>query len=195
MRVLEVSPHVSYFPQQTIPERLYHFGSQRRDVGFDISSRQYPSYKWPRDNDFARRKQLVDEKEPQSSKLESVENYERAVKKSRRLLELSDNWDDEGSPRVNSAAWNKATDFVLEMVRAFTGRIRRPLPVPAISAGPEGSIDVHWRTERREILLNFSADQTLAPSYYGDNYADETIKGTLDTTSKNIWLLYWLIRG
>ena len=118
------------------------------------------------------------------------QQYERVVDVSCALLDLPADWDGEGSPQVSKKAWRKATRFVLEAARSFT----KPMPVPQISAGPEGSVDVHWRNSQRELLINFPADEKMPPNYYGDNYQNGKIKGTLELDEDNLWLLIWLTR-
>jgi len=49
------------------------------------------------------------------------------------------------------------------------------------------------RTPTRELLVNVSADPAEPTTYYGDDGASgHAIKGTLDTTAHQHWLLLWL---
>jgi hypothetical protein len=43
-----------------------------------------------------------------------------------------------------------------------------------IVAGPEGSIDLHWKTADRELLINIPARSEEPIAYYGDDRAERT---------------------
>ena len=68
------------------------------------------------------------------------------------------------------------------------------MPTPQINPGPEGSIDVHWKTRQFELLLNFPADPTLPAGFYGDDYGTLKIKGKMRTEGFNQGLLLWLMK-
>jgi hypothetical protein len=66
-------------------------------------------------------------------------------------------------------------------------------PAPKIGKGPVGSIDLHWRTPGRELLVNIPPDVTAPADYYGDDrHGGHVVKGTLDPAEDNLWLLMWL---
>ena len=67
---------------------------------------------------------------------------------------------------------------------------------PEILPGPGGSIDLHWKTDARELLINVPADPQDTISYYGDDRAEDTenaIRGKNIESSKNTeWIFLWL---
>ena len=95
------------------------------------------------------------------------------------LLELRANWDGEGSERVDIAAWSQAVSFTLRVQGRLSGRTAKP----RFGVGSEGSVDVHWRGERGELLINFPSRAKGAPKYYGDNTEGGKIYGLLSVTS------------
>lgn len=126
----------------------------------------------------------------QSSSVDGVlpkqlEHVEQAIRDSEKILQLKDDWDEEGSPGYEFATWKRAAEFVrLHCYKAW--RIsKRSVPAPIVFPGPDGSIDVHWRTEELELLVNVPADPSKPASFYGDDYADICIKGTVSTSREN----------
>lgn len=59
-----------------------------------------------------------------------------------------------------------------------------------ISDGPgDGSIDVHIKSDKYEVLINVKPDNI---SYYGDNYGSESIKGEIKSFQDFMELVTWL---
>ena len=118
-----------------------------------------------------------------------------AVENSRYILDLEDDWDEEGSPRFQKTTWKRATDFVLQVVSSFR---RQPggfwVEPPRILPGPKGSIDIHWKTSKRELLINVPEDTGEPADYYGSGGLTDIIKGKLEISVKNEWILTWLTR-
>src|SRR6266705_3395688 len=69
-----------------------------------------------------------------------------AIEKSRYILDLPDNWDDEGSPRYAPETWERAAKFVLKNAVDLWRSERMRVEAPIIHNGPAGSIDIHWKT-------------------------------------------------
>ena len=119
--------------------------------------------------------------------------FEKAIKDSRHLLDLEDDWDGEGSPAYTEATWKRATDFLRANANKLRSLLDRQTPVPDISPGPYGSIDLHWQTQTRELLVSIPVEPEQPAGYYGDDHGKNRIKGTLDTAGRNEWLLMWLM--
>lgn len=116
-----------------------------------------------------------------------------AIAESRYILELGDDWDEEGSPGYAEATWRRATGFVARCVSHAVERLGLPPVAPRITHGPDGSIDVLWRTPTREFLLNVPADEEQLAEFYGDDLrGQQSIRGALNTGHPNEWLLAWL---
>jgi hypothetical protein len=60
------------------------------------------------------------------------------------------------------------------------------LPVPHIGAGPNGSIDLHWKRKNSELLVNIPADPNGLVTYYGDDYGAQKVKGTMNLSTFNL---------
>jgi hypothetical protein len=54
--------------------------------------------------------------------------------------------------------------------------------------------DIHWKTSKRELLINIPASKEEPAGYYGCGSLQDAIKGRLDTQLPNEWILLWLTR-
>lgn len=88
------------------------------------------------------------------------------------LLALKEDWDGDGAPAYQEETIEAAADFLYELVEkseALEATQVRILPAS------EGSIDMHWKSARFELLVNFHPDGSV--SYYGDDYCENSIQG------------------
>jgi hypothetical protein len=120
------------------------------------------------------------------------------INKSRSLLELEDNWDDEGSVGYDESTWLRARNFLIRNAVRLHQSKKKPFDSPEISPGPNGSIDLHWKTDARELLINVPADPQDTISYYGDDRAEDTenaIRGkNIEGSTNAEWIFLWLMQ-
>lgn len=121
-----------------------------------------------------------------------------AIGNSRKILQLGNNWDGEGSAGYSEVTWNRATNFLLSSAARYWRDHRRWVASPRITPGPDGSIDIHWKTPKRELLINIPANPEEPAAYYGDDKEDGTenaVRGKkLDTSTYNEWIIAWLMK-
>jgi len=117
-----------------------------------------------------------------------------AIEASRSILDLPDNWDEEGSPSYAESTWERATIFIKVTTSAYRRIVGSWIEPPKITPGPDGSIDIRWKSAKRTLLINIPANKDDIADFYGDDKATDIIKGTLDTSSSNQWILMWLTR-
>lgn len=122
------------------------------------------------------------------------ELLERVIQASRQILDLPDNWDDEGALHYEAATWRRAIEFLRAHAREARTSFAATLPEPRILPGPNGSIDLHWSLERFDLLINFPADPALPAGFYGDDRRRNSVRGTLDPAQLDLGPLHWLIR-
>jgi hypothetical protein len=118
-----------------------------------------------------------------------------AIQNSRSLLDLKDNWDDEGSVGYAESTWRRARNFLIRNAIRFFRSQNKCFDPPEILPGPHGSIDLHWMTDTRELLINVPARTEATIGYYGDNKADETehaIRGKNIESTNPEWIFLWL---
>jgi hypothetical protein len=126
--------------------------------------------------------------------LDALAAIEQTIQKSRSILDLEDDWDDQGSVRCSPPAWEKATRFLRKQALAGLEKNGVAIPVPRIGPGPDGSIDLHWKTQSFELLVNVQGDDGERASFYGDDYGKLTIEGSIETKTANDGLLAWLMK-
>lgn len=81
-----------------------------------------------------------------------------------------------------------------ENARSFFQNSGVWIAAPDICPGPDGSIDLLWKLEDRELLINIPFDENALAEYYGDDLKINTIKGKLDFADKHEWILTWLMK-
>ena len=115
------------------------------------------------------------------------------IERAKRILELEDDWDGEGSSGYSEDTFNRAVAFLTTHAEGFWESCGIRLPIPRIGPGPDGSIDLHWKLPSRELLVNIPADANEVPTFYGDNYGALKNRGTLEPRKFNAEIVPWLL--
>jgi len=131
--------------------------------------------------------------ETPSSSIESSELM-AAIQRSRDILELPDNWDDEGASRISEATWERATRFLLDNALKLWDIQSSRVDAPTISPVSDGSIDIHWKNDRRQLLINVPANKEKLVEFYGDDRGATVVKGTVRPSESILWLFMWLAK-
>ena len=93
----------------------------------------------------------------------------RAISSSAHLTELSDDWDGEGSPGYTKETWTRAITFLLSLAGSMRQQFGLMIDPPRILPSAAGSIDIHWKTDSYELLVNVPPAARQPIAYYGDN--------------------------
>jgi hypothetical protein len=115
----------------------------------------------------------------------------KVIEKSRWMLDLRDNWDDEGSPAYTEKTWKRAMTFLLKNAVALWQEKQLLINAPAVHNGPEGSIDIYWETPSKKLLINVPSDDSEPVKFYGYDTRGNEVKGTLNLSETNQWLILW----
>ncbi len=108
------------------------------------------------------------------------------------ILDLKDNWDGEGAKGYRAETWGRAVEFVKNLSYQTWKRTQKILPTPDILPGPDGSIDVHWKTPKMDLLLNVPEDESEPATFSCDDYKENSSKGTFNLKQMNQVLLFWV---
>ena len=129
---------------------------------------------------------------PQNLLLLDRQLQEEVARARAAILSLQDNWDKQGSPGYAESTMDRAIRFLDIHVKQVFDDSRRIL-IPRILPSDGGSIDLHWRTQEYELLVNVPATDDVAVSFYGEVLLGRScIKGTFDRLRESKVLAKWL---
>ena len=118
-----------------------------------------------------------------------------AIKDSKKILDLQEDWDSEGALAVPKFVWERAAN-VLSVYSTWIWENRGiVLLAPSIDAIADGSIDIMWNSSKARLLLNIKNNLTSSEAhYYGDTYGGKNkFKGVLgDLNELQEFFAYWL---
>jgi|CXWL01.1.fsa_nt_gi hypothetical protein len=128
-------------------------------------------------------------------RLADVENasLKKAIAASRSLLVLKPDWDGEGSPGYTENTWQRMERFLIDHSAYLQKTYGVDAPIPEIHPGPDGSIDLLWKSNSYELLVNIPTNPDSPASFYGDDKGSLSIKGKLHPSKFNQGLLQWLM--
>ena len=124
--------------------------------------------------------------------LQEDDDLKAEIQRARKLLDLPAGWDGEGSATFSRETFDRAVTF-LNNHWEHLKRFRIQPPVPTIAPGPEGSIDLHWKRQSWELLVNIPANVDELAAFYGDNYGAQKIRGSVDPKTFNFGIAAWLL--
>jgi hypothetical protein len=118
---------------------------------------------------------------------------EQEIQASQWILELPPDWDGEGARQSTRETWERSSDFLRTLSRMIESRFGITLKPPRILPSPHGSIDLHWKTDRFELLVNVPADPGEVVRYYGDNLqGNMPIESTCNPSDPDRKLVAWI---
>jgi len=130
-----------------------------------------------------------------------MNTIELAIEDSKYMLNMQDNYDDEGEISVSLNTWEITVGKLREIYAIVKNGYGMDLIAPKIYHGNNGSIDIFWETRKYKLLANFPThDETIIPdeeprvSFFGQTQEDENIKGSFPISGGNnlIWVLIGL---
>ncbi|OFW10423.1 MAG: hypothetical protein A3G20_03005 [Acidobacteria bacterium RIFCSPLOWO2_12_FULL_59_11] len=122
-----------------------------------------------------------------------LEEAEQVIESSRAVLELEEDWDGEGASAITEETWQRAVTFLRRNALGLWEKKGVRVESPSIVPLNDGSLDIHWKVARKELLVNIPPDPGKRATYYGDNrQGGNVVEGDLDTDAPNHWLLVWL---
>jgi hypothetical protein len=116
----------------------------------------------------------------------------KLISDSMAILECQDDADD-GFISYSKETLDRAITFVTSYIELSERLFGISVPLPKLLPGPSGSIDVHWKNEKKELIVNIPADKSANALFYGDDYAKLFIKGALAASAPHPSILMWLL--
>ncbi len=128
------------------------------------------------------------------SKIPNHNAVEAAIEASRKILALQDNWDDEGSLGYSDATWQRAVDFLVLNITCLWENHSVSITAPTIGPGPDGSIDLYWKANSYQLLVNIPLKIDELATFSGKKQSGPVVRGAFDSTADNSDLLVWLLK-
>lgn len=119
-------------------------------------------------------------------------NLIHAIKKSLFILSYEDNWDDEGSIKYDASTLYSSCKFLIDYFDWIWSEYRLIPAAPNIYPGPSGSIDVLWKNDTYDLLINFPAYPSNVVTFYGDDKKAGKISGQFDSSNPPMGVFIFL---
>lgn len=118
------------------------------------------------------------------------------IEKSKYILDLKDDFDEEGSEGYKKETWIRTIKFLCSFFEFALNKAFIVVPAPNIYHGPNGSIDVFWENETFELLINIPKEDIQFATYSGESTLGEKVKGQFNPSVINygIILLFSVIK-
>lgn len=96
-----------------------------------------------------------------------------AINKSKEILSLDNDWDDEGANATNFKTYFKAITFVVNYSKYILETLKTVIDSPDIDIMRDGGVSVFWETAKATFLIIFKKNDTPYSYYYGNNKIDD----------------------
>jgi hypothetical protein len=121
--------------------------------------------------------------------LNEPDPIEQAITSSLRILDLGEDWDDEGSSSYERTTWERAVAN-LRSLQDLARMFGRSIPAPIIAPAGNGSIDLYWRDDAGTLLINIPPGQRSV-TYHGERNGNQTT-GVIKDIEQRPDLVVWL---
>jgi len=101
-----------------------------------------------------------------------------SIEKSKYILTLEDELDDEIAEKYSAETWRKAISFISKLAIKIFKQTEQIISTPKIYHGPKGSIDIYWENDSFNLLLNIPKNGL--GTFYGDDYGANKSEGVFD---------------
>jgi hypothetical protein len=112
----------------------------------------------------------------------------KEIEKSKYILDLKDNWYDEGSVGYDKITWEKSIEFVINYANWISENFSKIINTPKIYHGPKGGIDILWERENYKMLVHIDKEGVNG-LFYADNNDGQISEGQFHVQNTNFNLL------
>jgi len=120
--------------------------------------------------------------------MKTLEYLKPVLEKAKYILELSDNWDDEGAQGYTKQSLDAASDFLLNYYNWLNSKHTGEFYLPNMFHGPNGTIDLDWREDEIRLLINIDLNKNTG-SFYADTPNNQSTEGTFKLNNINFNLI------
>jgi hypothetical protein len=123
----------------------------------------------------------------------TLAEIEIAISTSRKLVEMPEDWDNEGAKQIPRETWELATNLLRVAARTAFRRFGYVLPPPKIGPCSDGSIDLYWgKGADFTLLINVKPGLGETSDYYGERLKTK-VQGPLNPLQPNLEFLSLLL--
>lgn len=118
------------------------------------------------------------------------EELEAELRQASQVLQLHEDQDVQAIP-YSAETLARAVAFLRTHIEWLWRSYGVKMAIPTIGLGPNGSVDLYWKKQSWELLVNVPP---IGPAtYYGDNYGREKNKGSFDPEKLSTSVIAWLM--
>ena len=122
-----------------------------------------------------------------------LESLMQEIKASKDILNLSENWDENGALPISPLIYETATCFLQNYAFFVYKKYKALIEIPSINPVKNGSIDLEWHTRTVQLLVNIRDTQNAY--FYGDHYNNiNSIKGSVSVQAVEPFFAAWMLK-
>jgi hypothetical protein len=149
-----------------------------------------PILKWTLDSSYTYKPIIFHE--AGTNKLSWIKNFLlNSLIDEEKLLAFRGDPEDKTFVPISKDTLERAKQFLTPYLTVFSTSAYAVEILP----GPDGSVDIHWKNPKKELLVNIPADKNTPALFYGDDYGNLSIEGKMETNSLHPSVIMWLINS
>lgn len=94
------------------------------------------------------------------------DDLEELIEKSKWILDLQDNWDDEGASGFSEESFTDVVKFLRSLSRTMFLEYNIRIPMPTIGPSANSAFSIRWKTDSFILIVLFRKDRVF--EFYGD---------------------------
>ena len=159
-----------------------------------VSSRcSTPARNWEADSSLCLHLWEVPEERSWKPRIMQRSSIYKAAALSRHIVGLPLDPEEVGGGRYSEETWKRAISFLFSLESALPMQFSANLVPPKILPSVSGSIDLYWKLDTFELLINVAPLPKQDVTYYGDNtVGNMPIESSCPATGPDKKLLAWL---
>jgi hypothetical protein len=97
-------------------------------------------------------------------------HIEQAINESKYILDLKDDWDDDGASSTDLGTYLKAVNFLVLYSKTILDKYIQIIDAPLIDIMRDGSVSILWETNNATFLIIFKKKDTEYSYFYIESY-------------------------
>ncbi len=117
-----------------------------------------------------------------------LSNLYEAILKSKYILDLQDDWDENGGIAYDKTTWMRSIGFLINYAEWMLNNFNKIIITPKIYHGPNGGIDMLWENKSNRVLINIEKG-AVNGLFYADNLRNQVSEGQFELENVDFILL------